>query len=108
MRDKARHIVTVKRPPAGNHGTRGQKQGEDETIYAEWPCSIETLSGSEVELARQNFASASLKVSGHTDPKKLIHATDYLVFGARTLHVGFVNNIDQLGLEAELLCGEAA
>ena len=107
MRDKARHIVTVKRPPSGNHGTRGQKQGEDETIYANWPCSIVTLSGSEAELARQNFATASLKVSGYTDPKKLIQATDYLQFGTRTLHVGFVNNIDQLGLEAELLCGES-
>jgi hypothetical protein len=106
MRDKARHIVTVKRPKA-NFGSVGDQQGEDETIYANWPCSIETLSGNEAELARQNFPSASVAVNGYTDPKKLIQPTDYLQFGSRTLHVGFVNNIDQLGLEAELLCGES-
>jgi hypothetical protein len=107
MRDKARHIVTVKRPPSGNHGARGQKQGEDETIYANWPCSIVTLSGSEAELARQTFPSASLTVNGYTDPKKPIKPTDYLLLGSRRINVGFVNNIDQLGLEAELICGES-
>jgi hypothetical protein len=106
MRDKARHIVTVKRPKA-NFGSVGDQQGEDETIYANWPCSIETLSGNEAELARQNFPSASSVVKGYTDPKKLIQATDYLLLGSRRINVGFVNNIMQRGLEAELLCGES-
>lgn len=102
-----RHIVTVKRPRQGNLGTRGQKQGEDETIYAEWPCSIETLSGSEAELARQNFPTASLSVAGYTDPAKPIKATDYLLLGTRRINVGFVNDVDQMGLKAELICGES-
>ena len=103
-----RHVVTVKRPPKGNRGTLGQKQGTDDTIYKDWRCSIETLSGREAEQARQNFASATLSIKGYTDPKKPIQNTDYLQFGERRFEVGFVNNVDQLGIVAELLCAEAA
>ena len=101
-----RHIVTVKRPPAGNLGTRGSKQGEAATIYADWPCSIVTLSGSEAEKARQMFATATVQLKGYTDPKKPIKTYDFIEFGSRTFNVGFVNDVDQLGLEVELLCGE--
>ena len=102
-----RHQVTVKRPREGNQGTRGQKQGEPEVIYSNWPCSIVTLTGNEAEKARQNFANATLQVKGYTDPKKPIKVTDFLEFGERKLNVGFVNDVDQLGLVAELLCGES-
>lgn len=101
-------FATIKRPRVGNLGSLGEKQGEDETIYGNWPCSISTLSGREGELARQNFPSASLIVKGYTDPSKPIKTADYVQFGARRLHVGFVNDVDQVGLVAELLCGEEA
>lgn len=102
-----RHVATVLRPPESNYGTLGQKQGQDEVIYKDWPCSIETLSGRESEYARQNYATATLVVKGYTDPAKPIKATDYLQFGARKINIGFVNDVDQNGLQSELLCGES-
>lgn len=101
-----RYRVTVKRPREGNQGSRGEKQGDALTIYANWPCSIDTLSGSEVEKARQMFASATVQIKGYTDPQKPIKEYDFIVFGSRVFNVGFVNDVDQLGLQAELLCGE--
>jgi hypothetical protein len=110
-----RHVVKVMRPPK-NTGTIGQTQGEPETICKEWPCSIETLQGREAELARQTFASATLKVEGYGNPNNPIRETDYLEFvdgvigtkdKPRKLYVGVVNDKRQNGIELTLLCGEA-
>lgn len=101
-----RHVVNVMRPPKGNQLSRGQKGGAGETVYKSWPCSIDTLNGREAETARQQYPNATLMVKGYVDPNKPIQATDYLEFGARRLNVIFPSTVDQLGLVAELLCGE--
>lgn len=100
-----RQRVNVMRPTK-TEGTVGQTQGNPETIIRNWPCSIEALSGRELELARSTFAAATLKVEGYGDPKKPIKETDYLEFGERKLYVGFVNDQDQNGVELSLVCGE--
>lgn len=106
--------VNVMRPTKTTD-TIGNTRGKPETIIADWPCSITTLSGRELELARQTFAAASLKVEGYGDPKRPIRETDYLEFDdgvistkdePRKLHVGVVIDADQNGIELSLLCGE--
>ena len=100
-----RHIVNVMRPTKAR-GTVGEVQGQDETIVKDWPCSIDTLSGRELELARSTFAAASHRVEGYGDPSKPIKATDYLQFGARRLHIGLVSDELQNGVKLSLVCGE--
>lgn len=100
-----RHVVSVMRPTK-TKGTLGETQGESEIVMNQWPCSIETLQGREAELARQTFASATLKVEGYGDPRRPFMATDYLQFGSRKLCIGFINDKQQNGLQLSLLCGE--
>ena len=87
-------------------GARGQRTGTDTVKVYSWPCSIETLSGREGELARQVFPSATLKVVGRY-PGLTVTTEHFLKFGTRTLEIGHVNNVDQLNDQIELLCGEA-
>lgn len=104
-----RHTVNVMRPTEAT-GSLGETQGEPKLICKNWPCSIAVMSGRELELARQNFAAANLKVEGYGDPRNPFKATDYLTggsIGGRVLNVGFVNDLKQNGLELSLVCGEA-
>lgn len=101
----ARHVVSVMRPSEALD-TRGNSVGKSETIIKEWPCSIETLSGREVVQARTVFAEATHKVGGWGNPDKRFMERDFLQFGARQLHIGFINDKQQNGVELELLCQE--
>lgn len=100
------HSVTVLRPPAGNFGTRGEKQGQAEVIYKNWPCSIVQTGGSESDQAGGTFSDATHEVEGYTDPKKPIKPRDYLLFNGRRLDISSVIDPEQNGLIAVLTCGE--
>ncbi len=103
-----RHVVKVMRPTKATGG-RGQIQGTPETVFNEWPCSIETLNGREVVQARTVFAEATLKVEGYGDPAKRFKERDYLTggsIGSRVLNIGFINDMQQNGVKLSLLCGE--
>ena len=103
-----RHRVNVMRPTEAQ-GTRGQAQGNPELILKDWPCSIETLSGREIEQARTVFAEATHRVEGYGDPAQRFKERDHLTggsIGKRTLHIGFINDKQQNGIELSLLCGE--
>jgi head-tail adaptor len=100
-----RHVVTVMRPTLAT-GTLGQTQGNPLTIYEQWPCSMKTIGGSESVQGQQVSGSRTLEIEGYTDPRKPIVERDYLKFGSRTLHVSFVDDIDQNGTKVRLVCGE--
>jgi len=101
-----RHYVTIKRPSTAK-GTKGQRTGSDTIVLANWPCSIETLSGGERELARTIVVDATHRVIGWADRTNPIRELDYLVLeGGRRLAIGHVADPEQLGLEWHLLCAE--
>ncbi len=103
-----RHVVNVMRPTDAE-GTRGQSQGTPEQILKQWPCSIETMSGREIEQARTVFAEATHKVEGYGNPGNRFKERDYLTggsIGERKLAIGFINDKQQNGVELSLLCGE--
>ncbi len=60
---KLRHRVNVLLPSttAGSRGSN--RSGNPTTVLTNVPCAIETLSGVELELARQTFARATSKVT---------------------------------------------
>lgn len=100
-----RHRVTVMRP-TGAHAKAGGLAGADSVVLKDWPCSIETLAGREVEQAHTVFAEASHKVKGYACKSSPFKERDYLQFGERRLNIGSINDIDQKGLMLELLCEE--
>ena len=103
-----RHIVDVMRPTEALDGY-GQTQGNPQIVMRQWPCSIETLSGREVEQARTVFAEATHKVEGYGDPARPFKERDYLTggsIGSRVLGIGFKNDKQQNGIHLSLLCGE--
>lgn len=100
-----RHRVNVMRPTKAT-GSLGERQGQDETVCENWPCSITTLSGKEQETARQNGADAQYSIEGYGDPKWKDLEKCYLQFGERRFHIAFVDDEQMNGVKLRLLCGE--
>ena len=107
------HRATIKRPPSGTFGSRGQVTGSETTVKADVPIGLEELSGREFEFARQRVANATHRVQATLEPDWAVTTKDYLevtkLSGVTlTLNIGAVINIDGLDREHELTCMEAA
>ena len=78
--------------------------GNDDTVRAH----ITTLSGREVEIARQIYPSATHRVTiEYLSSMDSTGATrKRVLFGERALFIGHVNNPDMENWHLELLCGE--
>ena len=103
-----RHYVNVMQPTDAE-GTRGEREGIDKTVRQGVPCSIETLSGVEGERARGTYGDVTYKVTMRADRLRPVTNAMYLTgatLGKRKLHIAFVNDVDQMGFELQLLCGE--
>ena len=103
-----RHLVNVMRPTK-NLDERGQLQGVDETIVAEWPCSIETLSGSKDATERMTVPNATHRVEGYGDPARPFKNKDYLTggtLGKRSFAIELKNDMDFNETKLSLLCSE--
>jgi hypothetical protein len=104
-----RHLVNVMRP-TGAEGDLGERRGQPICVRREVPCSIETLTGREIDQARTILSDAIYKVEFYADPSKVVTQNDFLTggtLGKRELHIGYVNDVNMQGLKLELLCGEA-
>lgn len=102
-----RHLVQIKLPAAAG-GDRGQRSGSDALVMDAVLCSIEPLSGTELELARQKYASVTHRVCLFGDPSVPLTTRHYLLFGSRKLQIGYLGNAEETGYEYQLLCGETA
>ena len=102
---KRRFVASIYRP-AQALDAYGQEKGAEQVIMRDVPVSLETLSGREVELARQQYAGATLRAQLTGDPKKPISYRDRLQVNGRSLEIGFIRDEQQNGIELELLLGE--
>ena len=101
-------IVNVMRPTK-NLDARGQLLGKDDTIIANWPCSIETLSGTKGGNERMTVPNASHRVEGYGDPKNPIKDKDYLTggsLGTRIFTIELKNDKDFNETKLSLVCSE--
>lgn len=73
---RMRHVVNVMRPPP-QQGDSPQKTPE--VFRNGVPCSIDPMSGREIERMNQMGAIASHKVVMYGDPKKQIKRVDWLI-----------------------------
>lgn len=97
-----RHRVEIQSRTT-TRGTRGQETGTWATVATVW-AKVEPLSGAEVTQARQQFASASHRVTiryyaGLTPKHRFL-------FGDRALNIEFVQNTEERNVEHVCTCGE--
>jgi hypothetical protein len=100
-----KHHVVVKRPTKALDA-RGQLQGQDETIMADWPCSIEPLSGNKAAQARTLVPTVTHRLDGPGNPKKRFKEKDYIQVYGRRFDIEFINDKQMNGIELSLLCTE--
>lgn len=104
MRDNKRHIVNVMRP---SQATDDHGQPLPATYHwANVPCSIETIGGSEPEAGGQQQAITTYRVEMYGDPTKPLKHSDYLTLGSRTLNIQAIDDKQQNGTQLTLICGE--
>lgn len=101
-----RHRVDIMRPASGED-SRGQRAGQPTTLLASVPAEIVTLTGRELEQARQTYAAATFQVELYGDPTIPIRELDYLLFGTRKLFIGHVGDPQLNGIDLTLLCAES-
>ena len=102
---RLRHRVQIQKKGT-TLGTRGERTDgwvpDGKKVWAE----VVTLSGSEVEQARQMYAKANIQVRMRY--RAGLTTENRLKFGTRILHIGHIDRFDQRGIELVLLCGEDA
>ena len=110
--NRAWHVVSVMRPTLAT-GALGQTQGPPQIVCKDVQCTVKSLSGRELELARSTFAAATCEVTLAGDPNNPILETDYCEFKdgvhakPRRLHIGNITDLNQNGRKYVLLCGES-
>lgn len=109
---KMRFFVDVLLPPPTT-GSRGERQGADTVLMENVPCSIESISGREAEVAHQLVASATHTVEmrgpipGLTPVCKLgEHPKDTAGKYKSMLDIGHVADPTRTGREYKLLVTE--
>lgn len=100
-----RHRITFYRQPQGEDD-RGQPDGPETILRSGVLCEVVTLSGREMELARQACAVATHRVGCYADPQRPITQGCFGLWGARRLNIEEVIDPANDGLFVELLCTE--
>jgi len=110
FRDVVRVLTYRGEKEKDNYGLRGEILDKDDphVKYKELPISYKALRGRELEQAREVYAMATHRVECLPDPKKPLHRKDILEFCCgRRWHIGDVLDIDNNGVDIELLVGES-
>lgn len=101
-----RHTVNVMSPPFGGFGDDGQPLGAPAVYIPDVPCSIETLGGSEPDVAGQLVGITTYRVQMYGDPDRPLTTQNYLTLGARRLDIQSIDDKHQNGRDLTLICGE--
>lgn len=106
-----RHRVSIQKQvlskdEEGNdvYDDNGQPVYTWQVLAGNYPCKIETLTGSEGERARQLQADATHRVWARGNPN--ITEQMKFVFKGRDFFIGYVNDVDQVGRFNWFLCAE--
>lgn len=109
-----RHLITIKQHKIESGSTALDSYGQVSASTTAWEtlCTararIRQLSGNELTLARQKFASASEEVV--IDYNATLDSTGgfrrAVVFGSRWMYIGAVINEDFENRQLQLICGE--
>ena len=87
-------------------GTRGQSEKSFRTVDRVW-AAIETLTGRELEYARQRYPLATLRIETFHNKNITPAAQLVTVVGDRTFQIGAVDNVDERDRTTVAICDEA-
>lgn len=103
---RMRHRVSVIAPPSGaSLDSRGQLSGSNTTLASSVPCLVEQVGGSEGNMARQMFASATHSVTMYVDSQVEITERCWLAWGSRRLNIR-ARTTDERDMTTVLACEE--
>ncbi len=99
-----RHRVDIYLPST-SVDSRGQRTGADDLKLEAVPAEITTLTGRQLEVARQVVSNATHQVKMRW-PGFTLNTKHYLQFGTRKLQIGHIDDSEHIGRELTLLVGE--
>jgi len=100
---KLRHRVTIQSKTT-TRNERGINRETWSALHSSVPAEIVTLSGRELEQARQlvGTATTAVRIRFYANVTKECR----IVFGSRVLTIGHIDNVDQRDIELVLTCSE--
>jgi len=102
-----RHSVDAYRPPANSSLTdRGQLSGSDTLLASGIPCLVEQLQSNELIAARQQYPSATHRVTTYADSQLALNEKCYLKLGTRQLDIAGIIDPQGDGRFWTIVCGE--
>ena len=102
---KKRFRLDIQKPPT-ERDAFGRPTGDWTTVAGSIPAAIRTLSGNEVEVARQLVAKATHMVNIGFLHKLTVTTKHRFKFGDRIFNIGHVDDVDELKLELDCLVSE--
>lgn len=99
-----RHRVVIQQKTITDTDDRGQPVFTWTNVSNSWPCEIKTLTGGESEQARQLVADATHRVRMRA--RNDLNEQMRLVFRDRNLYIGYIDDVDQVGRYAFVICAE--
>lgn len=105
-----RHLCNIVRPST-TRDSRGQTTGSSTVVAVDVPFGLRPLQGRERELARKEYASATVAVTMHLDPRWALTPKDSFVRvggskSGQALNIGYIKDNETDGVETEIICGE--
>lgn len=101
---RLRHIVRLQEQNVTGKDDRGRKVFTWKDVIPDLSVSIETLSGTEAEAARQLVSAATLRVEFRADSR--VTPQMRFLHGDREIYIGFRDNIDEAGRWMYAICAE--
>ena len=100
-----KRIEIQRRSQASSKTTRGKKQNDFETLSnGRRSAKFETLSGTELEVARDFFGQATLRITLRYFEG--LSVQDRISFRGRTIEIGHIDNVNEMNVKHVLLCRE--
>lgn len=102
-----RHRVSIYRKPISSSlDSRGQLTGSDVLLESSVPCLVEQLQANELIAARQQYASATHRVTMYRNSQVAVNEQHYITYGSRTLEIAGIIDPDGDDLKLVIVCGE--
>lgn len=98
-----RHSIQIERRGSTLDSLGHDNSGTWVIVSGRIPCKVQDLTGRELEIAKQQVAEATVKI---TCRKLSVFTTDRVLFGERVLQISAIT-LNHKGTEQTILCAEA-
>ncbi len=108
--NQKRFLGDIVRPPK-TKSSSGLPTGDDTVIATGILFAMRPLRGREIEIARQQYAAASVRITLHLNRSWGLTPSDKIIYrggplDGRTLKIGHIADEGRLGLDTVIMCSE--